>query len=272
MGTSIDERRSTQHGFTLIELLVVIAIIAVLMAVLIPTLGYARNLARRAVCGSKLRQIGLAWQIYLDDHQGRFYQAPNANLNYGGWKGLARVQPETPDGKLLPRPLNRYVKVPGVANEPDAQIFRCPADRGGVPGYFFREKAYRTNGTSYQTNIFLIGQDKCDIFSLRTAPLDEQIDARLKDMTVKKVASPSRLCLMGDFGWVNQWMPRDLPFLEWKKLAEWHGKADFHNMAFLDGHIAFMRIRKGIYVANDYAVLPFKDLYGLAQQVQDPNK
>ncbi|MDH7598492.1 MAG: type II secretion system protein [Sedimentisphaerales bacterium] len=93
-------KRSRRPGgcrcaFTLIELLVVIAIIAVLLAVLLPGLGYSRMVARRIGCGGRLRQICVAWQAYLDDHQGRFYQGVNANLNYGGWRGLKNWAPES---------------------------------------------------------------------------------------------------------------------------------------------------------------------------------
>ncbi len=53
-------------GFTLIELLVVIAIIAVLIGVLLPALGRARETARTISCASRMRQIALGWQIYAD--------------------------------------------------------------------------------------------------------------------------------------------------------------------------------------------------------------
>ena len=58
--------------FTLIELLVVIAIIAILSALLFPVLGRSRELARRAVCKSNLRQMTAALYMYSDDNEGLF--------------------------------------------------------------------------------------------------------------------------------------------------------------------------------------------------------
>ena len=55
-----------------------------------------------------------------------------------------------------------------------------------------------------------------------------------------------------------------------KEMAEWHNKPDCHNLAFLDGHVAFLNIRKGYYVTDEYCVLPFEDLCSLAHEVQGP--
>ncbi len=60
-----------KRGFTLIELLVVISIIALLLGLLMPALEKARELARRAVCLSHLRDLSLAWFMYADDSDGK---------------------------------------------------------------------------------------------------------------------------------------------------------------------------------------------------------
>ena len=60
------------RGFTLIELLVVIAIIAILLAILLPSLSMARVHAKRLASAGNLRQIGMALEMYTQDNQGFF--------------------------------------------------------------------------------------------------------------------------------------------------------------------------------------------------------
>jgi len=72
--------RKHESGFTLIELLVVIAIIALLMAILLPSLSRAREQARTTRCLSNLKQIGLAMHAYAADYN---YRVPRAELRPG---------------------------------------------------------------------------------------------------------------------------------------------------------------------------------------------
>lgn len=75
-------------AFTLIELLVVISIIAVLLALLLPSLSMSRELARRAVCMSNLHTWGLGMNTYSDDHASTY--VPQALLINGGGLHIMR--------------------------------------------------------------------------------------------------------------------------------------------------------------------------------------
>lgn len=79
------EIKMGRKGFTLIELLVVIAIIALILAILIPTLGKAKKLAQRVTCKTNMHQYGLAIFAYASDNQNRFMET----VYSGSWaKGL----------------------------------------------------------------------------------------------------------------------------------------------------------------------------------------
>ena len=114
--------KNQKIGFTLIELLVVVAIIALLVAIILPTMGKARAAARRAGCLANLRSIGQAIRSYMSENAD-FYP-PMANMP-SLEASLHPTNPRLPmcDEKLLGQYLGNQKKV-----------FRCPADKIMDPG------------------------------------------------------------------------------------------------------------------------------------------
>src|SRR5437773_12402636 len=78
-------RAAGSRGFKLYELLVVIAIIALLISILLPALGLAREQGKVAKCVSNLRQLGLFHHMYLDQEDGPTWHVYNGNATYAGF-------------------------------------------------------------------------------------------------------------------------------------------------------------------------------------------
>lgn len=64
-------QRCHRRGFTIVELLVAISIIAILIAMLLPAISQARKAASRLDCMSRVRQQGIAFHLYANDHDRR---------------------------------------------------------------------------------------------------------------------------------------------------------------------------------------------------------
>ena len=127
-------REKKLTAFTLVELLVVIAIIAVLAALLLPTLGRAKESARAAVCLSNLHQVGIALQIYVSENHNK----------------LPVMYDPVPDPAVVATntsPAINHVLAPQLGN---TNVLRCPSDL---------HQLFEITGSSYARNSLLNGED-----------------------------------------------------------------------------------------------------------------
>ena len=122
--TSFRGRREPD-GFTLIELLIVIGIIAVLISILLPALGRAREAANRVKCMSNLRQLAAAFITYASNNRGSFPGAAD------GYWGLTRTPRDTDWIYWQPgRDLDQSAIAPylGARGGTMKGVLRCPSD------------------------------------------------------------------------------------------------------------------------------------------------
>ncbi len=116
-------------GFTLVELLVVVSIVALLLAIMVPSLSRARGQAKDVQCLANLRQVFLAFQAYTIEN--RDYAPRAAGHELGGKTGRMPVDcndwsPAVMFGGGLPaekRLLNPYIRH-------QYNVFRCPPRQG----------------------------------------------------------------------------------------------------------------------------------------------
>ncbi len=125
MRSGADTCTARERGaFTLIEVLVVVAIIALLVAILLPSLARAREMSRRSVCASNLHQQGVGFSAYSADNKANLPWT--AKFRYALMEGLYYhnfPRPKGDDwstfnsGSLFPRHVGR-----------NAEVFYCPSN------------------------------------------------------------------------------------------------------------------------------------------------
>ncbi len=140
-----------RRAYTLIEVLVTIAIITLLVGILAPSLRSARATAKRAVCGSNLRQIGIALRGYIGDNRDRL---PHASF-------MPSVAP-------LPLDREEPISIADVLSKRlgnDTGPFQCPKDETGStrPAPNNGLSYFESEGSSYEYRTFFAGQTMTEI-------------------------------------------------------------------------------------------------------------
>ena len=237
-------------AFTLIELLVVVSIIALLVAILLPSLARARRQARAVVCRSNLRQLHLANTGYAVEN-GDYYvrAAPDMLDGFGGkqrWHGerlVAAVDADPAKNTFDPSkgPLNNYVHQGEVKECPQLVNFirdgMQNAFEAGCGGYGYNFEG--VGSRSYQYG----GSDP------------RAVQASMKTAEIK---TPSRTVMFTDTGYVQGYPDRyitEYSFCKPPRIVElnaagqivesghWVPTIHFRhlgrvNVAWCDGHIS----------------------------------
>ena len=228
---------SKTRAFTLLELLVVISVIAILAALLLPSLNRAKAQGQSASCKNHLRQMSIAMRMYADD--ARFYPwhayYTNQNLNSGiYWEEV-----------LLP-----YYRIAWTN-----RAFHCPAYHGWVerPGDFAPSHDFPGGGTS-GVPLGSYGYNADGVAGAGSLGLGNisDPDHRLPRIPDEKVLFPSEMIEFGepllehlsDFGntrFPMLWTGNDELFIGTAPLnsvfryPQWHGKKC--NIVFCDAHV-----------------------------------
>lgn len=201
------------RAFTLVELLAVIAIVGVLASLLLPALSHARSAAQRSSCLNNLRQIGIAFELYLLEHKDTYpawqdrplWEAPGYWLWMGrGWQTLLRPY------------------IPGDKENPS--VYFCPRDTRETSVNRFERTSYAYSMAFYHSTEQIDSLN--NVADNYTEPLPAVPQPRAA------VWYPSQKILAGE--WYSNHAP-------WQNDKGWFGEGGARLYLFADGHVEYLR-------------------------------
>lgn len=217
---------ASRRAFTLVEVLVVIAMIAILAAMLLPTLDRAKARGKQIACTNHLKQLAMGWQMYAADNNNRLVENLPAAQSTNSWvAGNMRVSNDATNTALL-----RQGRLFPYANH--TAIYRCPDDPSRTHG--------RAHVRSYAMNAWM-GSRQMENNSYRgggyrTFVRDSETAA----------AGPATLWVMIDQhrdsiddGWFLVTMDDSRPFADFPTTQHQRGYA----LNFADGHAEVYKLR-----------------------------
>jgi prepilin-type N-terminal cleavage/methylation domain-containing protein len=204
-------------GFTLLELMVVVAIIAILAALLFPTLSASKRKAQRTVCLGNLHQINVAARMYAEDSGDVIVLPPPGPLVK--WPGCG-----------IKQYIKSYAGLKGQAS-PSEKLFICPADHFYYNGHFFSEGLFEQAATDFSSYAFDCGN----------ADTNVTISPSIPGMSGKRLSSvrfPSKTVLIFE-------MAAAIPF-SWHKPQKMSGDYRFRDsmniLSYVDGHVSLSKM------------------------------
>jgi len=236
-------------AFTLIEMLVVVSLIVLLISMLLPALGKARQAAKITACAANQNQISVAQVKYLLDNDQVFPRLQN-------WAGLIGKRGtvgyySASSMDVTARPLNEYVGEERDGSNVD--ITECPSDLGDAfPSYNGSiTSCYEFYGTSY------LPQWNSSAF--RVTPVYGR-PGGMRSISMRRVkGSASNKLLLADWSWHGN-RPISDP------MTRWHNKGPVRqfNTLFADGHVSYF-----IYPNEEIDVEYTGGSYGIAPPTPD---
>ena len=214
-------KKTKNNGFTLIELLITISIVLILGASVLPVLSKAREISKRQVCLSNLKQIGIAFLLYVQDYDDYFpcAQDPvNTNPTYWLWMGRG-----------WRKFVSAYI---GVSNPMiTSKILTCPSDKTAPNKWESTSYAYSMCFYHSPEQINLMNSPA---FTYSTGYIVPSIGQK-----ANKVLHPSKKILAGD--WLDNHTGGEYNWWSWNGAR---------NYLFVDGHAEYIDVKK-LLPAND---------------------
>jgi prepilin-type N-terminal cleavage/methylation domain-containing protein len=234
------DAHGSRQGFTLIELLVVIAIIAILAALLLPALARAKQKGQQAVCLSNLKQTGLAFEMYLDEHGDHFPDRRDLKSSLpGGYHPWSSWPPSDPRAGWAATNFMNYC--------PNLNIWSCPAAVNSTTGNAIQSAQATSNDTNAPLSHYWgwrfdrpdepVGQEDFWGKSLSQSVADLEA-ASLTDATLGPISGPADVELV-----VDPYYPNTIPTVDTAlKGSTIH--AGGRCRVFLDGHTQFIKDKR----------------------------